>query len=177
MIPWSQIERLANHHSLDGFTCGDTEMDKWIHGSARNANARNSCAVSVCLSEEREVAAFFGLVGHEIRTAGMPKKLGGTDPEMPEKDRAHPATLIGRLGLHMDHRRKGLGVELMLETLRAIVGAADVVGSRFVVLDAKNERLAQWYEERSFLRFPEQPLRLGMKMSTARALVDAAASS
>lgn len=172
MTPWSRVELLTRAHSLDGFTCGDGDMDKWFHESACGATDQGTCKVRVFLNDNGEVVAFFGLTGLEIRSISLPKAIGGTG-EDEAKDRPYPATLLARLGLHERHRRDGLGPEVVLESFRAATYASGYVASRYIVLDAKNEKLAGWYEGLGFRRSISDPLRLAMKMSKAEKAIRA----
>jgi hypothetical protein len=73
---------------------------------------------------------------------------------------------LAHLGRHI--RLKGIGPILLVEALKSAVAAADIVGSRLVVLNAKTERVARWFESLSFRRTNTDPLRLYMRMATAR---------
>ncbi len=108
---------------------------------------------------------FFALASHEVR---------GVD--ITNSDRAGlrivPATLLARMGLSTHLRGDGLGAELLVEALRYAVVASGAVGSRLLVVDAKNEALAEWYQRMDFKRSKSDTLRLYMTMSTARRAVD-----
>ncbi|WP_147374942.1 N-acetyltransferase [Mycobacteroides abscessus] len=159
------MESLTDDHVLDGFTCGDDAMDQWLHGTARRANRSGSAAVTVCTHPVEGVVGFFALASHEVR---------GVD--ITNSDRAGlrivPATLLARMGLSTHLRGDGLGAELLVEALRYAVVASGAVGSRLLVVDAKNEALAEWYQRMDFKRSKSDTLRLYMTMSTARGAVD-----
>ncbi|MHA0285178.1 hypothetical protein ACXYX3_01880 [Mycobacterium sp. C3-094] len=168
MSYWNKVEPLCADHVLDGFTCGDDDMDAWFHGNARHATAVGSAAVTVCTHPDDGIVGFFALVNHEVRTTDVgvaPRDTGGLT--------TIPATLLARMGLRDDLRRQNIGTDLLFEALRLAVGASTAVGSRLIVLDAKNDRLAEWYAARSFTPTRANPLRLYMKMSTARRAVQA----
>ena len=139
-------------------------MDAWLHGSARSASRTDSAAVTVCTHPDRGVIAFFALVSHQVRGADVARNDSGGLSTI-------PATLLARLGLLQELQGDGLGADLVVEALRLAVVAADAVGSRMVVLDAKNARLAKWYERLNFKPTKTDPLRLYMKMATARQVV------
>lgn len=163
------MEPLTAAHVLDGFTCGDDDMDAWLHGSAVHATTVGSAAVTACTHPDEGVVAFFALVNHEVRTA--------TDEPVAVNDAGGlttiPATLLARMGLRHDLRAGNLGTELLFEALQMAVEASTRVASRLIVLDAKNDRLAAWYAARSFKPMQGDGLRLYMKMSTARRAVEA----
>lgn len=142
-------------------------MDAWFQESSRRAHAMGSAAVRVCTNPHDGVVGFFALVNHEIRMAEDARVSRGDAGGLS----TIPATLLARFALHNELRRQGLGVELLLEVLRVAVDASTKVASRLIVLDAKNEALAAWYQERSFKPINSNPLRLYMKMSTASQLI------
>ncbi len=63
------------------------------------------------------------------------------------------------------------GTQLLVEALRRIVEAARVDGGRVVIVDADNEGLLGFYQGHGFLPTGVDPLRLYMKVATARALL------
>lgn len=63
------------------------------------------------------------------------------------------------------------GTQLVVDALRRIVAAADLSGGRVIVVDADNERLVPFYTAHSFLPTRSDPLRLYMKVATARRLL------
>lgn len=163
MIPWSRVELLDDHHTLESFRCGDGDMDHWFTRAALTEHRKGTCTVRLCLSPADDVCGFFALASHQIRGLDAPKLSGGLETV--------PATLLGRLGRDVALKDAAIGPILVMEALRAAVGGTDYVGSRLVVLDAKSEGLARWYEGLNFKRFPNSPLRLAMKMSSARVAV------
>ncbi|MBM6908761.1 GNAT family N-acetyltransferase [Collinsella intestinalis] len=75
-----------------------------------------------------------------------------------------PAYLIGRVGVRTDLQGKGLGTALIHEALGIIMRVARETGGRLVLIDAKSEELASWYEHLGFRRLTDSPLRLVMKI-------------
>lgn len=156
---------MSDGHILDGFTCGDDDMDAWLHGTARTATKAGTAAVTVCVHRDDGVVGFFAMASREIRGVDVSRNASGGLERI-------PATLLARLGLSAPLRGNGVGADLLLEALRVAVFASEAVGSRLIVVDAKNERLASWYEDLSFIRTRNNQLRLYMKMSTARGAID-----
>jgi hypothetical protein len=60
------------------------------------------------------------------------------------------------------------GTQLVIDTLRRIVAAADVSGGRVIVVDANNQRLVPFSTAHSFLPTRSDPLRM---VATARRLL------
>ncbi|MEJ7705944.1 MAG: hypothetical protein WKF82_00955 [Nocardioidaceae bacterium] len=64
------------------------------------------------------------------------------------------------------------GAQLIVAALRRIVEAANVSGGRVIVVDTDNEGLLPFYSSHSFLPTKGHPLRLYMKVATARTLIE-----
>ena len=147
-------------------------MDAWLKRSSRAEVGKGTASVHVLtgcgssLEDEPHICGFFALSSHYVRGVDLSKTLANGLINV-------PATLLSRLGRSVDHQ--GFGPHLVLEALRVAVRSAALVGSRVVVLDAKNQSLARWYENStSFRPLSSNPLRLVMKMSSAATAVQAA---
>jgi hypothetical protein len=97
--------------------------------------------------------------------ADLPRAAVGGSPD------PVPAFLIARLALDRSHQgdRTGRwGTQLVVDALRRILAAASVSGGRIIVVDADNAGLLPFYEAHDFLPTRGNPMRLYMKVSTAR---------
>ena len=77
---------------------------------------------------------------------------------------------MGRLAVHAELQGRGLGSVLLAEALRRAHENAAVVGSCMVVVDAIDERAAEFYRVHGFIRLPES-MRLVLPMRTIGGLV------
>jgi GNAT superfamily N-acetyltransferase len=78
----------------------------------------------------------------------LPRSLGRGSP-----DRI-PAGLIARLALHQDLHGRGLGGVLLADASSRIVAATDIVAARFAVVDAIDERAANFYTHYGYRPVP-----------------------
>ncbi|MDV8065546.1 GNAT family N-acetyltransferase [Rhodococcus sp. IEGM 1366] len=166
-VPWERVERLSDEHALDEFCCEDPDMDKWFINSSRQQDSAGGCAVHVCVNADERVVGFFTLTSIEIRGDSVSK---GASSGMT----IVPSTLLGRLALDGDLRGQGIGAILMLEALHATCLSTKYVASRLAVLDAKNEKLVERYKELGFNPTKTDPLRMWMRISTAKKTLEAA---
>ena len=74
-----------------------------------------------------------------------------------------PATLLGRLAVDRHHRGKGYGRFLLADALFRAVRSE--IASFAVVGDAKDDNARRFSERESFLRFPDQPMKLFRPMA------------
>jgi len=81
-----------------------------------------------------------------------------------------PATLLGRLALHHSLKGRRMGAPFIQHALAKALEASYTVASHAVVVPAKNDFLAQMYQDLGFIRFVDQPLHLFLPMKTLEQL-------
>lgn len=154
------IDFLAvDRNVLEGFSCGNEELDRWFLAQASKDCCCGLCSCRVCNLYDRSVGGFFALSPSLISPKSVAGSLRGGINRQPI-----PAYLIGRVGVRTDLQGKGLGTALIHEALGIIMRVARETGGRLVLIDAKSEELASWYEHLGFRRLTDSPLRLVMKI-------------
>lgn len=160
-------EQLSEHHVLDLFDCGKTELNVWLARSARHAHRNNTTRTFVwCEPGEAHVVGYFSLAGHVVEKQALPPKLGRGSPE------ASPAVLIARLALDKSLHGRGLGGVLLADALQRAAQAAQRVATRFMIVDALDEEAATFYTRYGLKRIPGDT-RLFLKMSDVLASLEA----
>jgi ribosomal protein S18 acetylase RimI-like enzyme len=81
-----------------------------------------------------------------------------------------PAILLAKLALGQHFQGQHLGEQLLLDALSRCVAAGELVGSRFVVVDAIDDRAAKFYAKYGFAQVPgTAPARLLRRLSAIAA--------
>jgi ribosomal protein S18 acetylase RimI-like enzyme len=80
--------------------------------------------------------------------------------------------LLGRLAVAKSHQGKGLGSILLADALQRIAQASQVMAVFAVVVDALNDRAAEFYRQCGVIPLPSQPIKLFLPMESVAALVD-----
>jgi len=70
--------------------------------------------------------------------------------------RAIPVILLGQLGIDREFQGRGYGELMLMDAQARIDEISRKTGVRAMMLVARNERLARWYERYDFIRFPHQ---------------------
>jgi predicted N-acetyltransferase YhbS len=146
---------------VDGFSCGNAVLDKWLISSALDADRSGTARTFVWADRDR-VVAYFSLCPHEVRRDNLPPKVGRGSPN------AVPAILLARLARHIDLAERHLGGQLLIDALSRAVAAVEAAGGRVIVVDAVDDQAISFYGNFGFTRAPV-PYRLVMKASDARA--------
>jgi hypothetical protein len=127
-------------------------------GRAKRDNDRNVSAVYVLVdtAERNRIAGYFTISNTSLLPAEMPATIA---KKLNRYDR-WGAVKLGRMARHDDFPKLGLGDILLARAFSVALSIADQSGSLALVVDAKNDRLAQWYAAAGFQAFPDAPLRL-----------------
>lgn len=150
---------LAEHHDLSNFDCGEPSLNSWLSTSAMTAARRRLSATHVWADSDGRVLGYATLAAGAISRADLPKSIGHGYP-----DRI-PAILLARLALHRDLRGMKLGGVLLAESLQLAARSASIVAAAFVVVDALNESVGEFYSRYGFRRIPGTR-RLVLKVTT-----------
>ena len=104
------------------------------------------------------IAGYYTLSATGVSLADLPVQITQKLPRYP----LVPATLLGRLAVDRRHRGKGYGRFLLADALFRSVRSE--IASFALVLDAKDETAASFYEREGFIRLPGTPIRLLRRM-------------
>jgi hypothetical protein len=157
-------ERLNKRHDRKRFHCGVVELDTWFREQARQDLDRNVSAVFVMtpVSEPNRVAGFYTLSAASIAITELPDALTRKLPRYP----IVPAILIGRLARDLAFPRTGS--LLIADALQRASSNAEEVAATVVVVDAKDDKAAEFYRRFGFENLANTPRRLFISMSVVR---------
>lgn len=108
------------------------------------------------------IIGYHTLVMSRVRQDEIPK-------DRPRITRDIPVILLGQLGVDLKSQGAGLGDLLLMDVQARVHEIAEKVGIRALMLDARNEQLAGWYEKHDFVRFPT-PLHMFKSIDAIRQL-------
>jgi ribosomal protein S18 acetylase RimI-like enzyme len=155
------IELLASHDRRD-FSCGIPALDRYFREQVSQDVRRrlSNCFVAVDRMTGM-VAGYYTLAASSIPLTAMPEAETRRSPRYT----VLPATLIGRLAVDSRYQGRQLGSALILDAVNRSAVAAPA--SFALLVDAKDDRAAEFYRRHGFVPLASRPLSLFLPVATA----------
>jgi GNAT superfamily N-acetyltransferase len=149
-----RIEKLARHHVLDGFDCGEEALNRFLLRFAFPNQQANASQTYLGLAGD-EVAGFYTLVVSEVTQDDAPERVKKGLARHPV-----PIMLLARMGVSQRFQGQGVGKGLLKDAIVRTLAAADIAGIRAFAVHAKNEKARAFYERFDFIPSPTDPLHM-----------------
>ena len=163
-MAYPPTEPLGASHDRGAFDCGDEALNRFLKQQARQDQNRRAsvCWVLPDPLAPNTIQGYYTLSAYSVRLPELPPDVVKKLPRYPDV----PAALIGRLAVDLTRRRKGIGEHLMLDAMNKVLRHSEAMGTVVLVVDAKHEKSAAYYQAHGFIPFPSAPLRLFMHLDT-----------
>jgi len=161
--PRLRLERLSRDHDVTGFESGSEELDRWLEQHALAAQEMDT-ARTFLLTRGRRLVGYFSLTMGSVLKEKAPTRLVRGIPGYPVG-----MVLLARLAVDRRHQGQELGALLLTEALRKALAAGESAAARLLVVDAIDERAAEFYRHHGFITAPDYPLRLYRRIKDIRA--------
>lgn len=148
------IEKLARHHAVDDFDCGDEALNRFLSRFAF-PNQQASASQTYVGMADSLIIGFYTLVVSEVSYDDAPERLKKGLARHPV-----PLMLLARLAVSQAWQGKGVGAGLLKDAMRRTLQAADIGGIRALAAHAKNDTARDFYEHFGFISSPTDPLHL-----------------
>ncbi len=162
-LRWQEAP-LAKQHERAAFDCGDADLNLYLQRYARQNHESGGakCFVAAPADAPARILGFYTLSPASLETSRAPalakKGLARYDA---------PVFRLGRLAVDKSVQGRGLGGALLLRAADRCIRVAQDVGGVALLIDAKNDRAARWYESYGALRLDDAPLSLVLPLVTA----------
>ena len=143
------IERISGHHPLEAFTCGNKDMDRWLHRHALDFEAID-VARTYILTDGDGVIGYYTLTGTSAEQSALPRSLRKGTPQNVDQ----PGVLLARLAVAVEHQNQRLGTRLMVDAVRKAAEVGEQVGRRFIAIDPISDRARETYLDWGFAEVP-----------------------
>ncbi len=141
----SPVELLSDVHSVEGFDCGKSTLNRWLFEFGLSNQLRGFTRVLV-VHEAGRVVGYYGLAPTVIEPNAVPRGIRTGRPPDPI-----PALLIGQLAVDHRYTGKGIGSALVRDALRRCVAGADIVAGRAVIVRAIDAEAEAYWKSWGFI--------------------------
>ena len=167
--PWHE-EPIGKQHNRELFDCGDEALNEFLRRYARQTHKQGGAKTFLAVKDDdpTRVLGFYSLSPASVEFSRAPDvvKRGLAQHDV-------PVFRLGRLAVDKSLQRKGLGGQLLLSAGRRCLRASQEVGGVALLIDAKNEGVAQWYASYGALPLLDMPLSLLLPMTTIHKALEA----
>jgi GNAT superfamily N-acetyltransferase len=147
-------------HDRAEFDSSSAQLDRYFREQVTQDVRRRVAACFVALTEERRIAGFYTLASASFLLADLPASLGKKLPRHPTV----PAVRLGRLAVDQMFKGQGLGGALLADALDR--AARSEIAAYALLVDAKDESAAAFYQHHGFIPLPDSPLTLFLPLAT-----------
>ena len=155
-------EALNAHHILDDFDCGQDALNDWPkHRTLKNE--ASGASRTYVVRHQSHVVAYYTLATGAMQCARAQGRVRRNIPD------PIPVMVLGRLAVHTNWQRKGLGRDLLADAIRRTLQAADIAGIRALVVHALSAEAKRFYERFGLQSSPTDPMDLMITLKDAKA--------
>lgn len=165
-----EIQLLTKDHDRNGFDCGNSDLNNFLKKTAKQAADKNLSRTFVLTDgETNTIYGFVSITPCSVNIEDVPEKQRKKYPPQ----HGLPAIRLARLGVGLEHRRKGYGELLLTEAMSITAKIAESVGGIGLFVDAKDDAARTFYEKYGFLvTNPVKPMQLFMPLATILASLE-----
>lgn len=162
-LPRWHEESIARSHDRASFDCGDPQMNDFLQRFARQSHEQNAaktfCAVDDAVQDR--ILGFYTIapsaVAHDAVPATIKRGLARHEVS---------GFKLARLAVDRTVAGNGLGGQLLAAAALRCLRLADQGGGLLLIIDAKSERAARWYQTYGAEPLSDKPLTLVMALAT-----------
>ncbi len=156
-----RIEALAPAHDRKGFSSGVEPLDRYFRELVTQDKKRRVSNCFVALDDNDVIAGYYTFAATSLPLT----ELSPEETKRLPRYALMPAALIGRLAVDQRFQGQRLGGALVMDAAaRAASGGPAIFA---LIVDAKDDRAAAFYERLQFRRFVSRPATLFLPIATA----------
>lgn len=169
-LPDWREEPIAKKHDRRAFDCGEPALNELLKRHARLSHDKGVAKTFLAISKSdgKTILGFYSLCPASLEYSRAPqiirKGLARHDV---------PVFRLARLAVDRAHHGQGLGGQLLLSAGRRCLHAATEVGGVALLIDAKNERVANRYASYGAVPLMDAPRSLLLPLATIQAALEA----
>ncbi len=165
MTAWHE-EPIHKKHDREAFDCGEEALNEFLRRYACRSHELGGAKTFLAIddADDKTILGFYSLSPASLAYARTPERArrGLARHDV-------PGFRLARLAVDRKWQGQGIGGQLLLAAGRRCLLAAAEVGGAVLVIDAKNERVAEWYATYGAVPLLDAPLSLVLPLVTIEA--------
>lgn len=126
---------------LEEFECRSAEQTDWLRHHGRQAHAAGTAKVLVVTPDDSDlIVAYYAWSMASITTGEAPARVRKGAGRYPQ-----PFALLARLGVSLDHERRGLGAGLLADAISRTAQLGVEIGCRGLLVHAETREARDFY--------------------------------
>jgi GNAT superfamily N-acetyltransferase len=153
-------EVLSERHDISSFDCGTPELTDWLQ---RYALQSATSTRTLIIHRSNLVLGYYSLCASSVELKNAPARVAKGQARYPL-----PVVLLARLAVDKTLQRQGVGSSLLQDAVKRYLLIVENLGSRALLVHAKDETAAQFYRKWGFEPSPITPLHMYLLSKDAR---------
>jgi len=163
-MPFS-IEKLRREHVVEGFDCGNEDLNRFLVRYAF-INQQAGSSQSYVGMADQSIVGFYTLAVGQVNYEESPARLTKGLSRHPV-----PIMLLARLAVSNSWQKRGIGAGLLKDAMRRTLQAADIAGIRAFAVHAKDEVARKFYLHFDFEPSPTDSYHLFLLIKDIRRII------
>jgi GNAT superfamily N-acetyltransferase len=152
------FETLSKTHDRERFDCGVPELNFFLRHNARQQQKTGVSRTFVLVDRDagapKRISGFFTLVAAQLDSALLDEAQSKRLPNNA------PCVLLARLAVEKNQQGRGLRQSLLAEAILRTVSVSEEIGVSGMLVEAKDDAAAAFYQKYGFVPYSSNPLRL-----------------
>lgn len=157
------IAPLGRQHDRKTFDCGVPSLNQYLRLYANQDIKKRVSRIYVATASDIQdrVVGYYSLSAGSLHATDLPEDIRRRLPKYPI-----PVAMLGRLAISKAYQRQGIGSVLIADALQRTTQARQVMAVYAMVVDARNDRAAEFYHKFGFTSLPSQPMKLFLPLDS-----------
>ncbi len=151
---------LAEEHDTSSFDCGDPVLDEWLQKTALKNESNGGSRTYVVCDDDR-VISYYTLATGSVERTNTPGKFRRNMPD------PIPVMILGRLATDKGYQKSGIGRGILKDAIQRVIGVAEQVGVKGILVHAISEDARDYYLRRGFSTSPTNDMTLMITIKEA----------
>jgi GNAT superfamily N-acetyltransferase len=149
LSPPARLEDVASACDVSRFSCGEPDLDNWLKRWAPSSEGRS--ARTYVVRDDDRVIAYYCLATGGIERKQLPRKIRHGNPDLV------PVFVLGRMAVDLEFQGRRLGRHLLGHCFLQCCAAAEIIGTRGLLVHPLNDQLVEFYRKAQFYEISGLP--------------------